>query len=56
MSSCVERAQGPAADETLEFKWFSGEWVLVEATEGRIKDSFTLSALFRAQRAGLLTT
>jgi ADP-ribose pyrophosphatase len=52
----AHRSHPQSIGEVLEFKWLPTEWVLTEATEGRIKDAFTLSALFRAQRAGLLKT
>jgi ADP-ribose pyrophosphatase len=40
--------------EVTEFKWLPTPQVLTDAAEGRIKDAFTLSALFRAQAVGLL--
>lgn len=48
-------AQPVDTDEVIEFKWFPTSWVFTEAAEGRIKDAFTIAALFRAHRANLLS-
>jgi ADP-ribose pyrophosphatase len=40
--------------EISEFRWVSSSKALTDATSGQIKDAFTLAALFRALRSGLL--